>query len=280
MEKVSVIRPGGVIVVQLALLFGCTAAAHGQTEGVSASVAAAPTQDSKAAETPSIYDRIWRFREWYRNDSNPVIQRFRFSGRYQHDYAMVSADQGDENEWNVRRMRLGFRVNLFRTITATRLYQLTSARSDATQDTPREFARAAPRGLSPEQFFDSLALATGFIDTTPPRQRGVPGVRTPRNDFLAKFANQSERRTEPELSVVQALALMNGDLIQEESAHMAKRIEREAGADREAQIDHAFLLVLSREAKAAERAKLAESGLPLDAICRVLLNSNEFLYVE
>ncbi|HET9363111.1 MAG TPA: porin [Vicinamibacterales bacterium] len=110
-------RPCRVIVVHLAVLLCCAAAVHGQTEGVSASVAAPPGQDSKAAETPSIYDRIWRFREWYRNDSNPVIQRLRFSGRYQHDFATVSADQGDETEWNVRRMRLGFRANLFHTIT-------------------------------------------------------------------------------------------------------------------------------------------------------------------
>jgi phosphate-selective porin OprO/OprP len=112
-----VTRHGRVILVHLTTLLAFAAAARGQTEGVSASVSAAPAQDSTAAETPSIYDRIWRFREWYRNDSNPVIQRLRFSGRYQHDYAMVSADQGDESEWNVRRMRLGFRANMFRTIT-------------------------------------------------------------------------------------------------------------------------------------------------------------------
>jgi phosphate-selective porin OprO/OprP len=112
-----VTRHGRVILVHLTTLLAFAAAARGQTEGVSASVAVAPAQDTKAAEPSSIYDRIWRFREWYRNDSNPVIQRLRFSGRYQHDYAMVSADQGDESEWNVRRMRLGFRANMFRTIT-------------------------------------------------------------------------------------------------------------------------------------------------------------------
>jgi phosphate-selective porin OprO/OprP len=110
---------------------GSVAAAHGQPAPVETAIAvdaglsrsgeaagsAAPAQASSTAKEPSIYDRIWRFREWYRNDSNPVIQRLRFSGRYQHDFAMVSADQGDESEWNVRRMRLGFRANLFHTIT-------------------------------------------------------------------------------------------------------------------------------------------------------------------
>jgi phosphate-selective porin OprO/OprP len=77
----------------------------------------ADAQGQAAEKTPSTFDRIWRFTEWYRNDQNPVIQRFVFSGRYQHEYATLDADQGDHSEWNVRRMRLGPRVTLFRTIT-------------------------------------------------------------------------------------------------------------------------------------------------------------------
>ncbi len=46
-----------------------------------------------------------------------MIQRLRFSGRFQLDYATVDADQGDLSEWNIRRMRLGMRANLFRTLT-------------------------------------------------------------------------------------------------------------------------------------------------------------------
>jgi phosphate-selective porin OprO and OprP len=65
----------------------------------------------------SIYDRIWKFANWYHNDSNPVVQRVLFTGRYQHEYVTVDADQGDLSEWNVRRMRLGPRVTLFRKFT-------------------------------------------------------------------------------------------------------------------------------------------------------------------
>jgi phosphate-selective porin OprO/OprP len=68
-------------------------------------------------DTPSTYDRIWKFTEWYADDSNPVVQKVLFSGRYQHDFAMVGATEGDHDEWNVRRMRFGPRVTLFRTIT-------------------------------------------------------------------------------------------------------------------------------------------------------------------
>ena len=36
---------------------------------------------------------------------------------YQHDFAAIDADQGDLEEWNVRRLRLGPRITLFRTFT-------------------------------------------------------------------------------------------------------------------------------------------------------------------
>jgi phosphate-selective porin OprO/OprP len=75
------------------------------------------SQAQTAAETPSPYDRVWKFAEWYTDDSNPVVQRVLFSGRYQHEFATVGADQDDHSEWNVRRMRLGPRITLFRKMT-------------------------------------------------------------------------------------------------------------------------------------------------------------------
>jgi hypothetical protein len=56
---------------------------------------------------PSIYDKIWRYAEWYNDKDNPLIQSFRFTGRFQLDYALVEADQGNHDEWNIRRFRLG-----------------------------------------------------------------------------------------------------------------------------------------------------------------------------
>ncbi len=72
---------------------------------------------SSSKTPPSAYDRIWRFTEWYADDSNPVVQRVLFTGRYQHEFTTLDADQGDLDEWNVRRMRLGPRVTLFRSFT-------------------------------------------------------------------------------------------------------------------------------------------------------------------
>jgi phosphate-selective porin OprO/OprP len=75
----------------------------------------ASAQDARPAEkTPSIYDRIWKFSDWYESESNPIVQKILFTGRYQQDFASVGADQGDMSEWNVRRVRLGPKITLFR----------------------------------------------------------------------------------------------------------------------------------------------------------------------
>ena len=78
----------------------------------------APQAQAQDGIEESTYDRIWRrFTEWYVDDSNPVVQKVLFSGRFQHEFATIDADEVDHREWNVRRMRLGSRVTLFRTFT-------------------------------------------------------------------------------------------------------------------------------------------------------------------
>ena len=82
-------------------------------------------------------------------------------------------------------------------------------------------------------------------------------------------------------SSLQALTLYNNDFVLYHSAVLAKRVE----ADTEtlpAQINRAVELVWLREPTAAERREFTRfvrhHGLP--ALCRLLLNSNEFLFVE
>ncbi|MGH9218522.1 MAG: porin, partial [Vicinamibacterales bacterium] len=82
---------------------------------VSAPASAQSTAPPAEKKGPSIYDNIWgRFTNWYDNKENPVVQRVVFTGRYHHDFAVVRADQGDIDEWNVRRTRLGPRITFFR----------------------------------------------------------------------------------------------------------------------------------------------------------------------
>jgi hypothetical protein len=94
----------------------------------------------------------------------------------------------------------------------------------------------------------------------------------------------------------QALTFLNGDFINQQARHFASRLEREAGADRTAQVRHAFALALCRLPRPEEeRAALAflqrqqtqieteaQAGdarrKALEGFCLVLLNTNEFVY--
>lgn len=75
-------------------------------------------QTPASEKAPSVYDHLWgAFTEWYRDDDNPVVQRVLLTGRFQYDYTRIDADQGNWDEWNVRRLRVGPRITLFKTVT-------------------------------------------------------------------------------------------------------------------------------------------------------------------
>jgi hypothetical protein len=89
-----------------------------------------------------------------------------------------------------------------------------------------------------------------------------------------------DRRNES-LSALQALALLNNGFMLSQAQHFADRVQREA-PDLEAQVQRAHLLAFGRVASPENRAKLAAfaqtHGLP--NLCRVLLNLNEFVFVD
>ena len=80
---------------------------------------------------------------------------------------------------------------------------------------------------------------------------------------------------------LQALNLLNSHFMLQQIDLFAKRIHETAGADMEAQVRLAFQLVFSREPNDQEYqdafALAKEYGL--DALCRALLNANEFLFL-
>ena len=91
----------------------------------------APSQTKPAERVASAYDELWgAFTEWYQDDSNPIVQRVLLSGRFHYDYAAIDADQGDHDEWNVRRLRIGPRITLFRTLTLHSEVELDPQRRD------------------------------------------------------------------------------------------------------------------------------------------------------
>jgi hypothetical protein len=107
-----------------------------------------------------------------------------------------------------------------------------------------------------------------------------------RNPFLDTFDCPDPSATAPRrastTTPLQALALMNNALIFQMSDLFAERISDEAGKDVGKQTTLMFRLAYGRVADADE-VRLAsrfanEHGLP--ALCRVILNSNEFVFIK
>src|SRR5262249_23310560 len=79
---------------------------------------------------------------------------------------------------------------LIRAICLSQAYQRTSARTHPSQDDMRRFARMSVKGLSGEQLFDSLALATGFREEKGGRGAFEGDRISARSRFLVQFAPQ------------------------------------------------------------------------------------------
>lgn len=83
-------------------------------------------------------------------------------------------------------------------------------------------------------------------------------------------------------TAVQSLAMFNGRLVAEESTYLAERVRGEAGPDPGRQVDRVFQLALSRDPVPEEQERYREfvRREGLESACRVLLNANEFVYVD
>ena len=93
------------------------------------------------------------------------------------------------------------------------------------------------------------------------------------------FSESCERRSST-TTPLQALGMMNGTLVQEEAEHLATRIRKAAGEERSVQIQKAFEIALGRLPTTGELRKFSIYDGSLASLCLVLLNSNEFLYLE
>lgn len=82
--------------------------------------------------------------------------------------------------------------------------------------------------------------------------------------------------------VPQALHLVNDPLVRTQSELFARRIAREAGADREAQVRLAFRIALGRAPEPNEQRLLLAflENASLVDLCQCLFMLNEFIYVE
>jgi hypothetical protein len=97
--------------------------------------------------------------------------------------------------------------------------------------------------------------------------------------FDCPDAGQIAPRRTSSTTPLQALNFLNSPFVLQQAGFFAERIRREATGD--SQISRAFRLAFNREPtreEALAAGNLVEKyGLP--ALCRALLNANEFLYV-
>jgi hypothetical protein len=191
---------------------------------------------------------------------------------------------------------------LIRTIAATRAYQLSSAATHKSQDDRTLFARMPLRGLTAEQLFDSVAMATGYRDADGDNNvfsEIFGGKRSARSEFLTRFANPSERATESQTSILQALSLMNGKVIANATSlthsETLAAVADASFATTEERIEALYLATLSRKPEARELDRAVQfvtdtvrrgkrkpeakdaSGEALADVFWALLNSPEFI---
>ena len=110
-------------------------------------------------------------------------------------------------------------------------------------------------------------------------------VRRERDGVFGAFDcpdnGQSTSRRRESATPIQALNLFNSQFTIDESAAFAARIEKESGSQPDDQIQQAYLMALNRSAAPDEisevRPTVEQHGLA--TLCRVLLNSNEFLFL-
>jgi cytochrome c553 len=179
----------------------------------------------------------------------------------------------------------------------------------------RSLWRYPPRRLEAEAIRDSILAVSGKLDPT----AGGPGfdlfepntnyvkVYTPKTTFgPAEFrrmvyqqrprmqpddtfggfdcpdAGQSAPRRNSSTTPLQALNLLNSPFVVQQAAFFAERVTNAAGETPPDRVRRAFRLAFQREPTEKELSaavKLtADHGLV--AVCRALLNANEFLYVD
>ncbi|MDB6154808.1 MAG: Planctomycete cytochrome [Chthoniobacteraceae bacterium] len=111
-------------------------------------------------------------------------------------------------------------------------------------------------------------------------------VRTTPQQFMTALDCPNSANLTPARNIttttLQSLALLNNDFMQKQAGYFAQRVEAEGGGEASAQGARAFALAFGRKPDAAEldsaSALVKSHGLP--QLCRMLLNTNEFVYVD
>jgi hypothetical protein len=112
-------------------------------------------------------------------------------------------------------------------------------------------------------------------------QQAARGIH---DELLSTFdcpeSSQRAPKRDSTTTALQSLAMLNGPFMVQQSGLFAERVKSAAGPGEESQVKQAFILALGRPPRPEEAGPAAalvkRQGLP--ALCRALLNANEFLY--
>ena len=220
------------------------------------------------------------------------------------------ADELLARGWSVKAMQ--------RLIVTSQTYRQSSrydAKAAAVDAQNRLLWRANPQRLDAESLHDTVLAVSGTLNSS----MGGPGYRdfdyteayapiyryitADRPELLRRSIYRFVVRTTPQqflttldcpnpanltparvttTTALQALALLNDEFMLKQAGYFAERVQREAGADAQTQVRRAFELAFLRtptdaETSSAEKFR-ASHGLP--GLCRLLLNANEFVYLD
>lgn len=177
---------------------------------------------------------------------------------------------------------------LFRAIVRSKAYQLSSKQTHDSQAEPRTFGRVAVKMMTAEQLYDSLAVVTGLQANAPADENNRFGGQ--RRAFLTKFSSP-EKVTEKQTSILQALTMMNGRLVDAqttlESSVFLSGVVNAPFFDDRGRIETLYLAALGRQPTPAELDKVSsfvarggtvgDSKKALSDLFWALLNSSEFI---
>ncbi len=200
---------------------------------------------------------------------------------------------------------------LHRLIVTSATYRQSAAHPDGDKQALKDPSnrllwRANIRRLDAEQIRDAMLLVSGKLDMTSGGP-SVPASKPCRSIFTEQRRNSPDALLDvfdsadgfsstPERNVTttptQALLMINSKDSLARAAEFARRVKSESGDDRESQIALAYRLAFGRDATEAEiktaldffnrqaARNAAAASSVLSDFCHVLLNSNEFLYVD
>tara|TARA_B100000029_G_scaffold406778_1_gene407502 strand:- start:690 stop:1460 length:771 start_codon:yes stop_codon:yes gene_type:complete len=214
-----------------------------------------------------------------------------------------------DHDWSLK--------HLHRILLLSRTYQQESSpRAKEQQRDPnnRLLWRFSPRRLAGEVLRDSILHCSGQLDlsmngpgfaffqrasffsgaipesqlTTNTWRRMIYGTKIRQEtvnvfgEFDCPDAGQMTPRRTRSNTPLQALNLFNSEFVNHQARLFANEVQRVAGPDPQAQVRQAVLVCLGRLPDAEEQARLRDllQATGLNQVCRVLLNTNEFVFLN